>query len=326
MDNTIYFDSERHIVKAPQERPFGYVFQDYTLFPHLSVFENVAFGLKAQGLAGKRVRQRVEEALELVHLTGYSRQRPAQISGGQQQRVALARALVLQPKLLLLDEPLSALDVQTKREVRQELRRILQQTKITTILVTHHYLEALLLGQHILVLDDGKVAQQGNQRDLLQRPRSAYVAELVGMNLFQGRLLRTEAQEICTVQLKSNGAYALEIQATLEEDLRSTATEDLSDQEAYVVVDPRSVTLYAHAPEGSARNVLRGEITQILRTGAVGHEGGSQSGAVRINMQVASLPLPLIAEITEASAERMELSEGREVYASFKAREARAYL
>lgn len=128
------------------------------------------------------------------------------------------------------------------------------------------------------------------------------------------------------MQLKSNGAYALEIQATLEEDLRSTATEDLSDQEAYVVVDPRSVTLYAHAPEGSARNVLRGEITQILRTGAVGHEGGSQSGAVRINMQVASLPLPLIAEITEASAERMELSEGREVYASFKAREARAYL
>ncbi|MGH2505984.1 MAG: ABC transporter ATP-binding protein, partial [Ktedonobacteraceae bacterium] len=172
LDGVVYFDSRQHVVRTPQERPFGYVFQDYTLFPHLTVFENVAFGLRAQGLPTKLIRQRVGEVLEQVRLVGYDRQLSTQLSGGQQQRVALARALVLQPKLLLLDEPLAALDVQTKREVRQELRRILQQAGITTILVTHQYLEALLFGQQILVLDQGEIIQQGTQRDLLQRPRS----------------------------------------------------------------------------------------------------------------------------------------------------------
>src|SRR5437899_1290426 len=131
LDGVTYVDTTRKIACKPQERPFGYVFQDYTLFPHLTVFENVAFGLRAQGLPGRIVRQRVGEALEQVHLVGYDKRRSLLLSGGQQQRVALARVLVLQPKLLLLDEPLSALDIQTRREVRQELRRILSQLNIT---------------------------------------------------------------------------------------------------------------------------------------------------------------------------------------------------
>src|SRR6266852_2207439 len=184
LEGVIYFDSERRIAIPPQERPFGYVFQDYALFPHLSVFENVAFGLRAQYLPRQLIRRRVGEALEQVRLSGLDERRPAQLSGGQQQRVAIARALALQPQLLLLDEPLSALDVQTRREVRQELRRILAHIGITTVLVTHQYLEALLFGHHILVLDHGQLIQQGSQRDLLQRPRSSYVAELVGTNFF----------------------------------------------------------------------------------------------------------------------------------------------
>src|SRR5262249_22163363 len=155
LNGTIYFDSQKGIAVAPQDRPFGYVFQDYTLFPHLSVFENVAFGLKAQRVTGRQIRQRVGDALAQVRLEGYDRRLPGQLSGGQQQRVAIARALVLQPDLLLLDEPLSALDVQTRREVRQELKRILRDTAITTILVTHQYVEALLFGRDILVLDHG---------------------------------------------------------------------------------------------------------------------------------------------------------------------------
>jgi molybdate transport system ATP-binding protein len=328
LDGVVYFDSERGIASAPQDRPFGYVFQDYTLFPHLNVFENVAFGLKAQGLPGKLVRQRVGEVLETVHLVGYDRQRPAQLSGGQQQRVALARALVLQPKLLLLDEPLAALDIQTKREVRQELHRILKHTEITTVLVTHQYLEALLLGQQIVVLDRGRVVQQGTQQDLLQRPRSAYVAELVGMNFFQGRVSRCEARSICTIQLESNGRPGIEIQAAVESDGERSASTTLPEvnQEAYVVVDPRSITLSAELPESSARNVFRGEVVQLLRTGASASEGNQRSGWVRVSLLIESSTMPLIAEITEASVERMELSEGRVIYASFKAMEARAYV
>src|SRR6266704_6830011 len=173
LNDMVYFDSQRRIVIPPQERPFGYVFQDYVLFPHMNVFENVAFGLRAQHLSRQITRQRVGEALEQVHLTGLDQRRATQLSGGQQQRVAIARALALQPQLLLLDEPLAALDVQTRREVRQELQRLLTELHISTILVTHQYLEALLFGHSILVLDDGRIIQQGDQRDLLLHPRSA---------------------------------------------------------------------------------------------------------------------------------------------------------
>lgn len=320
LDGVVYFDSERQLIKTPQERPFGYVFQDYALFPHLNVFENVAFGLQAQGLSRKCIHQRVGEVLEQVRLVGYDRQLPTQLSGGQQQRVALARALVLQPQLLLLDEPLAALDVQTKREVRRELRRILQQTGITTVLVTHQYLEALLFGHQILVLDRGEIIQRGTQRDLVQWPRSAYVAELVGMNFFRGRVLSCEGRAICTVQLSYNDGPRIEIQATLETDAQPPI-----DAEAYVVVDPRAVTLSLTPPEGSARNVMRGEIVQILQNGLASPEPAQHAGWVRVSLLSEATPLPLLAEITEASAQRLALSEGCVVYAAFKAMEARAY-
>lgn len=323
LDGVAYFDSRRRLNTRPQERPFGYVFQDYTLFPHLTVFENVAFGLKAQGISRQLIRQRVGDMLEQVRLGGYERQLPAQLSGGQQQRVALARALVLQPQLLLLDEPLAALDVQTKREVRQELRRILQQTSITTVFVTHQYLEALLFGQQILVLDRGEIIQQGTQRDLLQRPRSAYVAELVGMNFFRGRVVACEARTICTIQVPQG----VEIQATLDGEGATLAVEARPQlgAEAYVVVDPRAVTLSLTGPEGSARNVLRGEIVHILQTGTFADEHEQRSGWVRVSLLVEAMPIPLLAEITEASAQRLGLREGCMVYAAFKTMEARAY-
>src|SRR6266699_6413870 len=205
LEDTTYFDSERHIIVPPQERPFGYVFQDYILFPHLNVFENVAFGLRAQHLPHHVIRRRVGEALEQVHLSGLDQRRSTQLSGGQQQRVAIARALALHPQLLLLDEPLAALDVQTRREVRQELRRILANIAITTLFVTHQYLEALLFGHSILVLDAGRVIQQGSQRDLLEHPRSSYVAELVGLNFFRGCVVNCEANSLCTIQLNNSG-------------------------------------------------------------------------------------------------------------------------
>jgi molybdate transport system ATP-binding protein len=325
-----YFDSEQHIVIPPQQRPFGYVFQDYALFPHLSVFENVAFGLRAQHISRQVIGQRVGEALEQVRLTGLDDRRPGQLSGGQQQRVAIARALALQPQLLLLDEPLAALDVQTRREVRQELRRILSHIGITTVFVTHQYLEALLFGHQILVLDHGQLVQQGSHRDLLERPRSSYVAELVGTNFFRGQVVRCETNRICTIQLFDNYERGLEISATLEEHLQGDKIPD-TGEEAYVVVDPRSITLYQASPDSSARNVFRGEIVQLLHLGASTSNRSEDDGRVRVSMLLetatnSSLPSPLLsAEITATSAARMALIEGKTVYATFKATEARAY-
>ena len=323
LDDTTYFDCERHICIPPQERPFGYVFQDYALFPHLNVFENVAFGLRAQHLPRQAIRQRVGEALEQVRLAGYDQRRSTQLSGGQQQRVAIARALALQPQLLLLDEPLAALDVQTRREVRQELHRILSNIAITTLFVTHQYLEALLFGHSILVLDAGRVIQQGSQRDLLEHPRSSYVAELVGVNFFRGRVVNCEANSLCTIQL-NNGGQPIEVMAAWEEHFQFARLPGIGE-EAFVVVDPRSITLYQAAPDSSARNIFHGEIVQVLRLGSAASTGGGSDGRVRVSIMLdASIP-PLTAEITAASAARMELIEGKSIYATFKATEARAY-
>lgn len=325
LDDVLYFDSDRRLFVPPQERPFGYVFQDYALFPHLNVFENVAFGLRAQHLAHKTVKQRVGSALEQVRLSGLDTRKPAQLSGGQQQRVALARALALQPEVLLLDEPLAALDVQTRREVRQELRRILATLDVTTVMVTHQYLDALLFGQHILVLDSGQIIQQGNQRDLLEHPRSPYVAELVGVNFFRGRIVRYESNTTCVLQVQQ-GSYTAEIAATLSESLHDEAPPPLAE-EASVVVDPHSITLYQQPPSSSARNVFFGEIVQVLRLGSARVEGAD--GTVRVSIALdKTQPLlpPLTAEITQASAERMELNEGKMIYAAFKATSARAYV
>jgi molybdate transport system ATP-binding protein len=240
--------------------------------------------------------------------------------------VAVARALALQPRLLLLDEPLSALDVQTRREVRQELRHILADVGITTVLVTHQYLEALLFGYSILVLDGGKVIQQGSQRDLLEHPRSAYVAELVGMNFFRGRVLYCETNSFCTIELSNNG-HSFTITAALEQQSapEHAAEPPVKGEDAFVIVDPRSVTLYQQTPpESSARNVFYGEIVQVLRLGT-GTMGKHEDGRVRVSIMLDAATAPLMAEITEASAGRMELSEGKSIYATFKATEARAY-
>ncbi|MBA2391624.1 MAG: ATP-binding cassette domain-containing protein [Ktedonobacteraceae bacterium] len=320
LDETLYFDSKMRIVVPPQQRPFGYVFQDYVLFPHLSVFENVAFGLRAQHLSRSLIRQRVGEALDQVHLNGFDQRRPMQLSGGQQQRVAIARALALQPVLLLLDEPLSALDVQTRREVRHELRHILAEVGITTILVTHQYLEALVFGQQILVLDAGKVVQRGEQRDLLTYPRSSYVAELIGINFFRGHLVRQETNALYAIQLQ-NGAQSVEIIAALKEHLPTEKVPTIGE-DAYVIVDPRSITLYQNPPESSARNVFRGEIVQMLRLGLSPLHDDER---VRVSILLNESMPPLTAEITETSAARMQLHDGKIIYASFKATEASVY-
>jgi ABC-type Fe3+/spermidine/putrescine transport system ATPase subunit len=173
---------------APWRRDLGLVFQHYALWPHLTVFEHVAFGLRERRVPGAELRARVQEALELVGLQGLEARRPSQLSGGQQQRVALARTLVLRPRALLLDEPLSNLDARLRAQMRVELRRLHRELGITTVYVTHDQEEAMALSSRLAVLDRGEVIQVGTPAEVYRRPRTRFVAEFLGAaNLLPGR-------------------------------------------------------------------------------------------------------------------------------------------
>jgi ABC-type Fe3+/spermidine/putrescine transport system ATPase subunit len=173
----------------PHKRDTAMVFQSYALFPHLSVAGNVAYGLKRRGVSGDEIKRRVAEVLELVRIPELAGRRPAALSGGQKQRVAVARALVLQPAVLLLDEPFSALDAQVRESTRLELRRIQQETGITAMLVTHDQQEAMSVADTVVVMNKGRVEQAGTPMDIYDRPASRFVAEFIGSaNVFRGRV------------------------------------------------------------------------------------------------------------------------------------------
>ena len=167
---------------APYERRIGMVFQNYALWPHMTVADNIGYGLRLQRLSGEKVAERLREGLRKVNLAGFEARYPGQLSGGQQQRVALARALVLNPDILLLDEPLSNLDAKIRVQVRAEIRRLQRELAITTIYVTHDQEEALSLSDRVAVMRDGRVLQVGPPRDLYERPRTRFVADFVGTN------------------------------------------------------------------------------------------------------------------------------------------------
>lgn len=175
--------------KRPYERNVGLLFQDYALFPHMTVEQNVAYGLKHRGYDKKLMPARTAEMLELVKLTGFEKRRPSQLSGGQQQRVALARSLAINPEVVLLDEPLSALDAKLRQELRFELKEILGAVDATTIVVTHDQEEAMSLGDDVIVMSAGKIMQQGHPTEIYANPKTKFVAEFIGRsNWFSGRL------------------------------------------------------------------------------------------------------------------------------------------
>jgi putative spermidine/putrescine transport system ATP-binding protein len=192
IDDECIDDSRRST--APEKRGFGMVFQNYALFPHLSVKENIAFGLKIRKLPRREVDRKVDDALRLVHLEGYGHKFPAQMSGGEQQRVAIARCIVLEPRLLLLDEPLSNLDAKLRVELRYELKALHERLKVATIYVTHDQSEALALSDRIVVLKFGKIQQVGSPQRIYSDPANAFVADFVGYkNAWEGRLEKLES-------------------------------------------------------------------------------------------------------------------------------------
>src|SRR5437764_4058698 len=181
-EGTIYLGERAVTGLPPHKRDVNTVFQSYGLFPHLTVFENVAFGLRRQKVPGKEIERRVGEALELVNLERFGRRRPSQLSGGQQQRVALARALVNRPKVLLLDEPLGALDLKLRKQMQLELKRIQDDVGITFVHVTHDQEEAMTMADRIAIMNGGRIEQLGTPTELYERPRTAFVAGFLGVS------------------------------------------------------------------------------------------------------------------------------------------------
>jgi molybdate transport system ATP-binding protein len=302
----ITLDADRYADVATQlhvpawRREIGYVAQDYALFPHLSVMDNVGFGLRAAGVARPQVGDMVDEALATLGIATLRARMPNQLSGGQQQRVALARALVLKPRLLLLDEPLSSLDLQTRRKVRVELRELLKQLTCITVYVTHSPVEALLFGDQIVVLERGRVAQAGSREELLRHPRSAFVAELVGTNLFIGRPVEQPAPGVPVIRTPE-GLVTVE-----EPGVPGTV---------YLTVNPREVTLSRTQPISSAQNVLEGAVQEIIPEPPAGE---------RIRVVLDTRPL-MVAEVTPEGLAALSLSEGVRVYAAFKATGVKRY-
>ncbi|MCZ7526718.1 MAG: ABC transporter permease [Acidimicrobiia bacterium] len=289
LDGRALDDPRAGVLVPPDRREVGVVFQDGLLFPHLDAAENVAFGLRARGVPRRRARARAGEWLGRVGLAGLDHRRPGQLSGGQAQRVALARALAPEPRLLLLDEPLAALDATTRVEVRRELRRVLTAAGGPRVLVTHDPLDALALADRIVVLEGGRVVQAGTPADVRSRPRSRYVADLVGVNLVAAR---REGDELV---VRGGGR----IRAA---ELPPGATEVL------VVVHPRAVALHAERPSGSPRNVWEATVVEL----------DDEGERVRVGLSGA---VPLVAEVTPAAVRELELVPGRRVWASVKATE-----
>ena len=187
----VTFDGVRINDVPPHKRQINTVFQKYALFPHLDVFENIAFGLRIAKVPEEEIRQRVTEMLEVVSLKGFDRRRIDQLSGGQQQRVAIARALVNRPKVLLLDEPLGALDLRLRKDMQNELKRIQQQMGITFIYVTHDQEEALTMSDTVVVMDKGRIQQIGTPEDIYNEPKNAFVADFIGeSNILNGVMVR----------------------------------------------------------------------------------------------------------------------------------------
>jgi molybdate transport system ATP-binding protein len=284
LDGVVLDDGDR-VFLQPERRPIGVVFQDYLLFPHLSVLENVAFGLRSRGTKRRAARDAAGESLDRVGLADRAGVKPRELSGGQAQRVALARATATQPRLLLLDEPLAALDQSARGVTRRELRGHLATFPGMRLLVTHDPLDAAALADRLVIVEDGRVVQTGSFADVSARPRSAYVAELVGVNLWRGTAFGDHIELASGARIVVPGA---------------------GTGEALAVAHPRSIALHRHEPEGSPRNVFAGRVDSIELLG----------DRVRIRVESA---VPIIAEITPAALADLGLDRGTPVWTALKA-------
>jgi molybdate transport system ATP-binding protein len=286
-----WFHSGRGINLPPERRHIGFIPQNYLLFPHMTVNENVAFGLQARKVAVSEIRFQVSEMLELCGLSGHADARPHELSGGQQQRVALARALIIKPSILLMDEPFSALDVSSGRRIRTAVREILRSLGMRTVLVTHDPVDALAFGDEIYMIEEGVVVQRGTFDQIRAQPRTRFVGEFTGLNAYRA-FARLSGPDAVHLEL-ANGTVL------------TTVGEKAGD--VLALFAPTDVTLSRTAPHGSARNCL----AMTVRDVAVLPHGHCLVHLLG--------PLELTAEISAISLRDMHLEVGDSVWASIKA-------
>ncbi|MEV6504310.1 ABC transporter ATP-binding protein [Streptomyces prunicolor] len=276
----------------PESRPVGVVFQDYLLFPHLTALDNVGFGPRCQGATKAESRAIAAEWLDRMGLAEHAGAKPRRLSGGQAQRVAVARALATRPRLLLLDEPLAALDARTRLDVRAQLRRHLAEFEAVAVLVTHDPLDAMVLADRLVVIEQGTIVQEGTPADIARHPRTDYIAQLVGLNLYKGRA------DGHTVTLDTGPVI--------------TTTEDLQG-EVFVAFPPSAVTLFRDRPTGaSARNLWHCEVAGLETHG----------DQIRVDL---TGELPLAADLTTPAAAELDLHQGASVWATVKATQTHSY-
>jgi molybdate transport system ATP-binding protein len=290
LDSKVLDDPSARTFIPASERRIGVVFQGDLLFPHLTVLENISFGLRSKGLRRPEASARARAWLQRLGLEGLDQRRPAALSGGEAQRVALARALVIEPKLLLLDEPLSALDISTRTSMRRVLSRHLRDFAGPRLLITHDPTEAFLLADEIHVLENGVVTQVGSAEDIRMRPRTRYIADLAGANLWAGIAERGRV---------TIGEHSLQI---AESDLEG---------EVLLVIRPTAIAIHLEEPGGSARNAWPTQVELIEPMGE------------RVRL-LTGPPLSLTAEITAAALASLELRVGARIWVSIKATEIEA--
>jgi molybdate transport system ATP-binding protein len=291
LDGTVLEEPARRVKVAPEKRPIALMFQDYLLFPHLSAVENVAFGLRCRGTDKKTARQRAVQTLARLELDGVANARPGSMSGGQQQRVAMARALVTDPKLLLLDEPLAALDASIKTSVRRLLRDVLRQSAAANILVTHDLLDAVALGDRMIVLENGAIVQTGTPAEVTAKPRSHYVADLTGVNLLRG------TARGAVLDLDGGGRLLCAGPAT---------------GPTFAVIAPAGVVVSRQRPEGKDGNVWQGKVSAVDLMGD------------RVRVHLNGTPA-ITAEVPPAAVDQLKLDDGGDLWASIEPAEITTY-
>ena len=286
----ILLDGEEVTATPPERRGVGFVYQDYALFPHLNVAQNIGFGLELRGEGRAAIERRVDEMGRLLSIDHLFHRRPGTLSGGEQQRTALARALIVEPRLLLLDEPLSALDPATREELQRELARLHAELGTTTVHVTHDFEEAVALGDRIAVLNAGRVVQVGSPEEIFRRPDSEFVARFVGVrNIFQGNL-----------RPGADGYKLLALAGT-----QIAVVTEMTGR-VHVSIRPEDIFIFQEPLRSSVRNSFRGRIVEIADRGTL----------IYVTVRV---PPDLTCVITRRSLEELELAEGQEVCVAFKA-------